>query len=401
MFSSDLSVATLVMLPRQHRQDSVNSLITSQLSSLREHIVMRNLKTYLTKSASRPSSHTPPLKDMQTPPTRSLTSPPTPPIQNQPRNRRNMSEPSISSVNERQRNQNSSDTALSLIREIPPSTTDTPPPIDSRDATYLQMAQDKSDRLVTFAEATENDGWVSVGTKQNVRIMKFIPKREETPINCVKGTGIVNAPPKFVMHFLKDPTYTTRLDDMLKEVHLIHKISPAVQLVHMLYKGVWPTAPRDFALLNITGQRDTQTWVSAAVSIVDSRIPETKGYVRGHLETGGYVIQAVSDNPNVSKVTYVAQVDLRGSIPIMVTNKIADTQPMNVNILRGIVEPLYTQLSQSQSTLSEYENKFPISVIVEERGVAHTEPQVRTLHTHHTITHHTHTYHIIIYTVNI
>lgn len=262
----------------------------------------------------------------------------------------------------------SDESALSLIREIPPTTQSETisGPVDSRDVQYLEMAKEKAYKLVSAAEATEREGWAVVGTKHNVHIMKLVPRGGDSPLNCVKGTGPVNVPPTFIMKFLKDRTYTTQLDDMLKEARVIHVMSEAVQLVQMLYKSIWPTSPRDFAVLNISGQLDPRTWISAAVSIEDTRIPQEKGHVRGHLEAGGYVIRAVPGKPDVSEVTYVAQVDLRGSIPSMVVNKIADSQPQCVNILRNIVEPLYRQLSQNPQTLKEYEDKFDIPKVVPE-----------------------------------
>ena len=262
----------------------------------------------------------------------------------------------------------SDESALSLIREIPPTTQleTISGPVDSRDVQYLEMAMEKANKLLSAAEATEREGWAVVGTKQNVHIMKLVPQGGKSPMNCVKGTGPINVPPTFILRFLKDSTYITQLDDMLKEARKIHVISGAVQLVQMLYKGVWPTSPRDFAVLSISGQLDPGTWISAGVSIEDTRIPQEKGHVRGHLEAGGYVIRAVPGKPDVSEVTYVAQVDLKGSIPSMVVNKIADSQPQCVNRLRNIVEPLYRQLSQNPQTLREYEEKFVIANLVPE-----------------------------------
>ncbi|XP_064395333.1 uncharacterized protein LOC135342527 isoform X2 [Halichondria panicea] len=380
--SRNVCMATLVMLPRQSRQSEVKALITSQLSSLRGHVIMKNLRlypsTHHTQRTSRTShtshtSHLPPSMEVQAPLTR--TSSTTPPVQSSPaqnegntRYYRRNTEPAILSSTSRL---DSNRSAQSLVREVPSSTIATPPPpIDSRDAAYLQMAKEKSDKLISSALGTEEDGWTLIGNKNRIRAMKLAPKPGEGSVNCVRGTGIVNVPPKFIMHFLKDPTYNSRLDGMLKEVRVVQKISPAVQLVHMLYKAVWPTAPRDFAVLNISGIRDSQTLVSAAVSVTDDRISDEKGHVRGHLDAGGYVIRAVPGNPNISEVVYVAQVDLKGSLPAMVTNKIADLQPQCVNTLRGFVETLYTELGQSPQAVTEYEEKFPIAVIVEEEGAS-------------------------------
>lgn len=368
--SSDVCVATLVMLPVQGRQSEVSSLLTSQLAALREHIIMKNVRAYpSTQHTSRPAPR-PTATQTEAPPPRSATAPPIEPATvGSARNRRIMSEPTVIS-------QGTIPEACS-IRETPSSVT--PPTVDSRDAAFLQMSIEKSDKLIKAALGTEEDGWISLGTKNNVHSMKQVPKSGAgTSANCVKGTSFVNAPPLFIMHFLKDPSYNSKLDDMLNEIRIKHVVSPSVQLVHMLYKPVWPTAARDFAVLNLCGRRDANTLVSAAVSVVDERIPDEKGHVRGHLEAGGYVVQSIAGDPKKSEVTYVAQVDLKGSLPSVVTNKIADSQPQCVATLRGLVEPLYAQLSQSPEELAQYQEKFPVALL--EEVVESTPSQV-----HHTL----------------
>ena len=226
---------------------------------------------------------------------------------------------------------------------------------------YLSMAEECTNRLVSMAGQGTGEGWLEVGTTKNVHVMKKLPANNEPPINSVKGTGIVDAPPEFLLRILQDPAHTTTLDDLLKETRVVQKLSPAVTLVHLLYKPVWPTSPRDFAVLSVAGQVNATTWVSSGSSIEDSRIPLEKGYVRADLLGGGYVICSLPNKPNQSVVTYAACVNLKGSIPAFAVNKIAESQPMCVNNLRKLAEPLYKKMVADPQAMDEFQAQFPIS----------------------------------------
>ena len=191
--------------------------------------------------------------------------------------------------------------------------------------------------------------------------MKKLPTANEPPVNSIKGTGVVDAPPEFLLRLLQDPIHTTTLDDMLKETRVVEQLSPAVALVQLLYKAVWPTSPRDFAVLSVAGQINDTTWVSSGSSIQDDRILPEKGYVRGDLLGGGYVIHSMPNKPGKSIVTYTACVNLKGSIPAFVVNKIAESQPMCVNNLRKLAEPLHKKMAADPQAMADFQAKFPLS----------------------------------------
>ena len=235
------------------------------------------------------------------------------------------------------------------------------PTLVSLDEKYLSLTKQTGQLLISIANATEDDGWIPLSAKSDVFAMKKPPPKGAPPINCVKGTGMVKAPPEFILRFLKDPSTTIKLDEFLKESKIVHEVSGAVHIVHLLYKAVWPTSPRDFSIMSVSGQFDKQTWVEAGVSVQDPRIPQEKGYVRGELIVGGYVIRSVPDNPELSEVTYAAQVDLKGSIPTFVVNKITESQPQCVSRLRNLVEPLYVGMkSEGPQRLQEFEEMVKI-----------------------------------------
>ena len=238
-------------------------------------------------------------------------------------------------------------------------------PEDDLDAKYLSISDQCVKKLIAMSKEGVGEGWIEVGTYKEVYVMKKPPGRTGPPLNTVKGTCTVNAPPKFLLQLLMDPANSCKLDALLKELRVIHVISPAVSLVQLLYKPVWPTSARDLSTLSIAGQVDSETWISSGKSISDARIPPKKGYVRAELISGGYVIESVLHNPEMSRVTYVACVDLKGNIPTFAANKIAESQPMCVNSLRLMAEPRYQQMKRDTQKMAILEEKFPIYFVSE------------------------------------
>ena len=239
---------------------------------------------------------------------------------------------------------------------------------------YVEMGRKCASDLLEAANATEQDGWSVVSNNKGVFIMKKLPSKGSPPINCVKGTMRINAPPDFILRVLMDPTHAIELDDMMKEMREIKIITPYLALLHLLYKAVWPTSPRDFAVMNVVGRTDPHTRVHAACSIVDPRIPEIKGYVRGAVLAGGYVVKDVPGSADSAEVTYITQVDLKGSVPSFVVNKIVESQPQCVNQLNNIIVKEYAQLCSNPEKLREFEDKYPINSIHESEKKSNPVP---------------------------
>eukprot|EP00731_Ephydatia_muelleri_P023799 Em0016g70a len=230
------------------------------------------------------------------------------------------------------------------------------------DSAHLALVDKVCRDMLAMASATEMDGWVSEGMVNNVSVMRKPPGPGEPPLTCIKGTGSCRPPPEFVMVVLTDNQYAQQLDDMLKELRIVHEIIPkTVGLLHLQYKGVWPTTGRDFAMVNFQGRVDDRTIIQGGTSIVDSRVPEDKAYVRGDCLVGGYVIKSVEGDPSASQVTYVGKLDLKGNIPAFVVNKAMASQPQCVNRLRGVVEPLYARAKRDPQLMKRLTDNVKIA----------------------------------------
>lgn len=365
------------MMPSQQNEEA-NSLVAKQLCCLREHATLKSLGVYSTshQTTPTPSAHNlwpgKPNKSNDSTGTDNDHAP----RRRRPRSQRIVSEPTIFEQTQEASHTKphpqpphplsvSSEPSLSALGTAGHTTSSSAAsPTVVLDAKYFKLAEASARKLVAAADGRESEGWIAIGTTKDVNVMKKPAGKGEPPINSVKGTGFVKAPPTFIIRVLNDPSYTTVLDDMLKESRIIYDLSKSLHLVQLLYKGVWPTAPRDFSVLSIQGELDKRTWISSGITVEDPRIPEEKGYVRAQLDVGGYLIRSVPSNPEMSEVTYVARVDLKGNIPAFAVNKISQSQPLCVNRLRGLVEPLYAKMKEEPQKLKEFEEKFPIAMVV-------------------------------------
>ena len=366
-------------MPSQQNEEA-RSLVAKQLCALREHATLKSLGVYSTSDETTPT--TMPCPKGTASKARDGTGHRDRSQPRRPHSQRILSEPSVvETADEVSRLKQNAASPVSVVSEPVLSALPShhcepcPPPggmppgvrtssTASLDASYIGLAETSAQKLVKEADGRESEGWIVMSTTKEVKVMKKPARKDEAPINSVKGIGIVKVPPPFIVRVLNDPSYTTMLDDMLKESRIIKELSKSVHLVQLLYKPVWPTAARDFAVLSILGQLDDRTWISSGASVEDPRMPPEKGYVRAQLDIGGYLIRSVPSNPDISEVTYVARVDLKGNIPAFAVNKVSESQPLCVNRLRGLVETLYAKMKSDPKKMREFEEKFPINMVV-------------------------------------
>ena len=330
----------MIMLPVSSDFRSAVDCLTFQLCALREHILLRELKTYTITPTITTSNH----RTVVNHKTRSMS--PLSPVE-----------------------------PVTPIEPVEPVKQDQPSDVVNEvifsgphaelDRQYVSMADQCAEKLLAAANATQEDGWTVVGNVKNISIMKKLPGKGEPPVNCVKGSGKINIPPDFLFRLLMDPSHATELDDMLSKMIVVDTITKTIQLVNFKYKAFWPTSARDFSIINVFGRLDKHTRVHAAMSVIDPRVPEEKGFVRGTVISGGYVIKDCPGQPGMSHVTYLTQVDLKGNVPTFLVNKICESQPQCVNRFRGLAEAEFARLNRNPVKLKQFEDQFPIHYIKE------------------------------------
>lgn len=92
----------------------------------------------------------------------------------------------------------------------------------------------------------------------------------------------------------------------------------------MQYKGVWPVVSnRDF--VNVSKKIiESDSKIYIGTKACSYPYPEQKGVVRGEVLIGGYIMEKIDEKS--TRVTYISDADLKGSIPGMIKNTLSQQQ---------------------------------------------------------------------------
>ena len=187
--------------------------------------------------------------------------------------------------------------------------------------------------------------WILQVSKPNMHV--FTSVMRNSIWNAIKAVTVVKATLKNLLNLLLADARMGEYDEMFDRHEPIH-VSSCANLRRVMYKGVWPTTPRDFIICTTHEVQPDGSVLIATISAPDSLSPMNKDYVRGNVQISGYHIQPYSTEHSVSldgikpissgecKVTLVAHTELGGSLPASIINCLSTNAP--VKILSQIAE---------------------------------------------------------------
>jgi hypothetical protein len=91
----------------------------------------------------------------------------------------------------------------------------------------------------------------------------------------------------------------------------------------MQYKGIWPVSNRDFVNVSVH-LKESDSKIYIGTKACNFPHPEVKGVVRGEVFIGGYIMDKIDETH--TKVTYISDADLKGSIPNLIKNTLSEKQ---------------------------------------------------------------------------
>jgi len=96
---------------------------------------------------------------------------------------------------------------------------------------------------------------------------------------------------------------------------------------------------RDFCVLQTAGKHvDTGSYVVAGRSVKHPECPRFESVLRGEVLIAGWVIRPSVKTPRCSNVTYVAQIDPKGSVPQTFANYVSRRHPLCLRALAKYFE---------------------------------------------------------------
>lgn len=155
-----------------------------------------------------------------------------------------------------------------------------------------------------------NEEWIPMFERNGVIGMK----RPGSGLICVRGETILPYTIPEIYGLISMPDKRKELDPQLDTYTRMKEFSYHTGTEHLLFRAVWPTAPRDFC--NITHWRLLKNGTFITIGFGDHipECPEQDGVVRGNLLIGGYVMQPVKGG---TRIFIVVQVIISFTFPIL------------------------------------------------------------------------------------
>ena len=98
---------------------------------------------------------------------------------------------------------------------------------------------------------------------------------------------------------------------------------------------------RDFLFVMGFTEAEDGTISCAIRSVTHDKYPEAKGFVRGKIISAGYRFVPTNAEKTEWDVTYFTILDLAGSIPSAIVNKVNKDQPTHLALLRDEIARAY------------------------------------------------------------
>ncbi|RHZ23731.1 hypothetical protein DYB31_005479 [Aphanomyces astaci] len=215
------------------------------------------------------------------------------------------------------------------------------PRTDARDVGVYsiprQFAHEIDSAIATLvAIATGLSSWTFQSEKEGVRAYSKQP--DGSSLTSVLGVGSMAFPASTILGFLLDTSRKVAYDPMCAAAFAIARLDPHTSLDYYASKPVLIVSGRDF--VNVVHWRvlPDQSIAVVAKATQTDQMPVNPGLVRGEVHVAGWHI--VPTGQHSADVSFMVKLDLKGSIPTFVQNKIAVDQAYVFLAVRKQLEAL-------------------------------------------------------------
>ncbi|KAF1328648.1 Lipid-binding protein, partial [Globisporangium splendens] len=173
---------------------------------------------------------------------------------------------------------------------------------------------------------------VDTQTEGNVKIWKGVVKGSSwSPFRASRRISVDKVT---ILKALLDPEILLKLDDMTESMRVLTSVGEDGELTlrHMVSKGVFPIAAREFVFITCATTLPDGRLVIASRSIPLEGVQAVNSTVRGINLISGYIIQEAVDanGKPCCEVTLLAHADLSGHIPATVVNMLGTSATVKI-----------------------------------------------------------------------
>ena len=191
----------------------------------------------------------------------------------------------------------------------------------------------------------------------------FAPSDSEFP--GAKGVSVLNYPLRSVFDVLircGDPNDTLpyRKDPDMKAIDRLEELDAQTGVQYLEYKSMWPVAGRDFT--NLTHWRVMKSGVVVIIgfNIKYAPRPPIKSLVRAQTKLGGWCMEPL-DGGKKTKLTYIVELDFKGSIPSFIVSRVTTQQPMQIDIINTFLKEEEDSCGGREVFLQKYSELGPLT----------------------------------------
>ncbi|KAJ3414054.1 hypothetical protein HDV05_007179 [Chytridiales sp. JEL 0842] len=196
----------------------------------------------------------------------------------------------------------------------------------------------KAAQALTLLKSLEPlEGWETLNNINGVQVStRPVPG---SSMGMVRGDGIIEGwtTPE-VLSVIKSFSARQTWDARFEGGNLLKTFSIDESLAHTFQKGTFPVAGRDLLSVSRTEFNYNDTTYHVSTSVVDPACPEDSKRVRANLTLAGWILQPQNNNPSVLKVTYIVQVDPKGTLPAALIKAVQAQTPLAVGEIRKYLE---------------------------------------------------------------
>jgi len=195
--------------------------------------------------------------------------------------------------------------------------------------------------MLDFENLFYANDWIPMKEKKGVEMARRVMPNSD--LNCIRGSALIAASADTIKNTLFSPKFLQSIDPLLISTELVEILDKQTHVMYMVYGATFCVLrqKRDFVLLYHWYRRKDGTLVVLGQSVEHKDKPVSKDYIRGDILESGYVITPQQGHPNLCQVTYIAHIDIKGTLPEYLrakfSNIIQETQPLNLLRLRKLL----------------------------------------------------------------
>ncbi|GAA5980682.1 hypothetical protein JCM10908_001733 [Rhodotorula pacifica] len=228
-----------------------------------------------------------------------------------------------------------------------------------------------STRQEFLEQLSTYDGWIDLGEKNGVRLSKKYRDHDTNPVPIVRGETVVEGvePYAFLAGVVQPPGMRKLWDPRTEAGMMIKRFSRQEVLFYAVTKGKrFIASPRDLAGIQKDYVEPDGSCMIVQTSVDDDALPEQAHMKRATLSLSGWHFKPEGNN---TRITYIFQIALNGSIPNAVVSMATTETPL----CTGRARDLYYE--RGHAPYVRHDNAHEPSVIFQNEAISSDSREYR------------------------